>query len=98
MTTIAGIREQYKTVFKRLDIFLLNRIYYTVDRRVDHSNRFDFRPVLAEFIDIIQRLFYLMNFKIGKCPVLILPGKPQLGMMQLYAEHKFSKARFICSA
>ena len=37
----------------------------------------------------------LMNFKVCQLPILILPRKPEFGMMGLDAAHEFAKPRLI---
>jgi len=95
---IAGIGKQSITGNEMRNIFLRDGIVHTVYCRFYHANKFGFFSFFLELLNIFYCFHNFMYFKICQLPVIVLPGKPQFGMMALYTAHEFAKAGFIsCS-
>lgn len=95
VTAVAGVGQQHKTVLKQDRVFLLNRIVDAVDGRIDHPDHLRFFSLGLILLNGRHGFHDFMHLKVGEFPVLVLAGKPELGMVGLNACHKFSETWFV---
>jgi hypothetical protein len=95
VTVIAGPGQGFEAGIESLAILRFYGGCKTVQRLVDHRYVFDFRSVRTVGLQVIQRLFNLVYFKVRQFPVIAIAGKPEFGVVDLDAAHEFSESRLI---
>jgi hypothetical protein len=93
---VAGACQKVKTISESQGVLRAHGIIHAVERWIDKVKKFDLASVRAVFFNVIKGFGYLPDLEIRESPVLIDPGKPQFGVMHLYARHEFTEPRFVC--
>lgn len=95
MAGVARIGESGKAFHKKVHIVPVDRGAERIERGGKQGERFRFFPFFLVFLYGVDRFAYLTQFETGKVPVTVLSGKPELGVVNLYAGHEFAESRFV---